>query len=76
MIVELVGLLVPEHLGKLHPFEQALVLVLAFGPILLLAVTIRIARKRAFAADEQDGPPQAGGPDPSDPTGRGPRLNG
>jgi hypothetical protein len=35
-----------EHLGKLHPYEHVLVLVLAFGPLLLLAVTIWIARRR------------------------------
>jgi hypothetical protein len=35
-----------EHLGKLHPFEHALVLGLAFGPLLLLAVTIWVARRR------------------------------
>jgi hypothetical protein len=40
-----------EHLGKLHPYEHALVLVLAFGPVMLLAVTIWIARKRR---DEDD----------------------
>ena len=39
--------LVVEHMGQLHPYEHALVLVLAFGPLLLLAVTIRIARRRA-----------------------------
>lgn len=38
--------MVLEHLGKMHPYEHALVLVLAFGPILLLAVTIWIARRR------------------------------
>jgi hypothetical protein len=41
-----------EHLGKLHPYEHVLVLVLAFGPILLLAVTIRIARRRTEHEDE------------------------
>jgi hypothetical protein len=40
------GLVILEHLGKMHPYEHALVLVLAFGPILLLAVTIWIARRR------------------------------
>lgn len=40
------GSVVLEHLGKMHPYEHALVLVLAFGPILLLAVTIWIARRR------------------------------
>jgi hypothetical protein len=36
-----------EHLGKLHGYEHALVLLLAFGPLLLLAVTVWIARRRA-----------------------------
>jgi len=44
--------IVSEHLGKMHPYEQALVLLLAFGPILLLAVTIYIARKRIDDKDE------------------------
>ena len=34
------------HLGPLHPAEQALTLVLAFGPLLLLAVTIWVTRRR------------------------------
>jgi len=38
---------IAEHMGKLHGYEQLLVLVLAFGPLLLLAVTIWIARRRA-----------------------------
>ena len=42
-----------EHLGKMHPYEHAIVLLLAFGPILLLAVTIYIARKR-IDDDPQD----------------------
>ena len=43
--------LVPEHMGRLHPYEQLIVLVLAFGPLLLLAVTIWIARRRAQDED-------------------------
>jgi hypothetical protein len=35
-----------EHLGKLHGYENILVLLLAFGPLLLLAVTVWIARRR------------------------------
>jgi hypothetical protein len=35
-----------EHLGRLHGYEHLLVVVLAFGPVLLLAVTIWIARRR------------------------------
>lgn len=46
MIADLVAALIPGHLGKMHPYEQALVLLLAFGPVLLLGVTIWIARKR------------------------------
>jgi hypothetical protein len=42
-----------EHLGKMHPYEHALVLLLAFGPIMLLAVTIWIARRRVD--DEHEG---------------------
>ena len=41
-----------EHMGKLHSYEHVLVLVLAFGPILLLAVTIWIARRRIQHDDE------------------------
>lgn len=41
------GFLVLEHMGKLHAYEQVIVLLLAFGPLLLLAVTIWIARRRA-----------------------------
>lgn len=40
------GPVILEHMGKLHGYEHAIVLLLAFGPILLLAVTIYIARKR------------------------------
>lgn len=43
-----------EHMGKLHPYEQMLVLLLAFGPVLLLGVTIYVARKRL--GDEDDAP--------------------
>jgi hypothetical protein len=43
--------LIVEHMGKLHPYEQLLVLVLAFGPLVLLAVTIRVARRRAERDD-------------------------
>ena len=49
-LVELVE--TPLHFGGLHPFEQTLTLVLAFGPILLLAVTIWIARRRIDDEEE------------------------
>ncbi len=40
------SILAPLHLGRLHPVEQLLILVLAFGPFVLLAVTIWISRRR------------------------------
>lgn len=43
---------IPEHLGKLHAYEHALVLALAFGPLVLLAVTIWIARRRVERDDD------------------------
>jgi hypothetical protein len=46
--------LVALHLGPLHPVEQVLILVLAFGPFVLLAVTIWISRRRHAAEDLDD----------------------
>ncbi len=43
-VVELVE--TPLHLGPLHPLEQTLVFVLAFGPFVLLALTIWRSRRR------------------------------
>lgn len=34
------------HLGSMHPYEQALTLVLAFGPFLVLGLVI-VVRRRA-----------------------------
>ena len=44
-------MVVPLHLGALHPFEQALTLALAFGPFVVLAVVI-VVRRRADARAE------------------------
>jgi hypothetical protein len=38
--------MIPQHLGALHPWEQALTIVLAFGPFLLLGVVIVIQRRK------------------------------
>lgn len=56
-----------EHMGKLHPVENAIVLVLAFGPVLLLAVSISIARKRNLEDEPEpsDRSDSVDGPDPS-----------
>jgi hypothetical protein len=37
---------VPLHLGGLHPVEQVLVGVLAFGPFVVLAVVVHLQRRR------------------------------
>jgi hypothetical protein len=50
-----IPVLVPLHLGKLHPYEHVLVVVLAFGPLLLLAVTVWIARRRDQREDDASG---------------------
>ena len=34
------------HLGSMHPYEQALTLVLAFGPFLVLGLVV-VLRRRA-----------------------------
>jgi len=44
--------LILGHMGELHAYEQVLVVLLAFGPILLLALTIWIARRRAEHEDQ------------------------
>ena len=45
-----------QHLGPLHPAERALTLVLAFGPFVLLALTIWIARRRNPGDNDEDNP--------------------
>lgn len=45
----------PLHLGAMHPHEQALTLVLAFGPFLLLAVVV-LHRRRQDARTDPDVP--------------------
>ncbi|MBS44256.1 MAG: hypothetical protein CMH83_14050 [Nocardioides sp.] len=44
---------VPLHLGALHPVEQALTLLLAFGPFVVLAVVV-VLRRRADERAAQD----------------------
>jgi hypothetical protein len=45
-------MILPLHMGSLHPFEQVLTLILAFGPFLVLAAVI-VHRRRQ---DDQDAP--------------------
>jgi hypothetical protein len=55
----------PWHLGSLHPVEQVLTIVLAFGPFLLLGVVIvvqrrRDAREEAAGAEAREDPESRG----------------
>ncbi|MDF1603921.1 hypothetical protein [Nocardioides sp. YIM 152315] len=43
-------MILPMHLGALHPFEQALTLILAFGPFVVLGAVI-VHRRRHDAAE-------------------------
>ncbi|MBB6626874.1 hypothetical protein H5V45_06025 [Nocardioides sp. KIGAM211] len=37
--------MIPLHLGALHPAEQALVYVLAFGPFVVLGIVVAVRRR-------------------------------
>lgn len=43
----------PLHMGALHPYEQALTLLLAFGPFVALALVLRRRNRELAAEDEQ-----------------------
>jgi len=45
--------LLPLHLGGLHPFEQAVVFGVAFGPFVVLAVVVHHVRKRDLAEERR-----------------------
>ena len=45
----------PLHLGALHPFEQALTLLLAFGPFVALGAVVWV-RRRVDAEDRVEDP--------------------
>jgi hypothetical protein len=46
---------VPLHLGTLHPLEQLLTFVIAFGPFVVLGLVVRRQRRRdADAAEGAD----------------------
>lgn len=43
----------PYHLGSLHPYEQALTYLLAFGPFVVLAVVVAV-RRHGEPPEEQE----------------------
>ncbi len=54
----------PWHLGTLHPVEQVLTIVLAFGPFLLLGAVIVIQRRKDAREDAEAGSRETGGETP------------
>jgi hypothetical protein len=46
--------LVAQHLGSLHGYEKLLVLLVAFGPFVVLWFAVRYANRRNAAEDAQD----------------------
>lgn len=51
----------PLHFGGLHPYETALVGLLAFGPFVVLAFVVVVIRRRdAAAVDEAEGEATSG----------------
>ena len=44
----------PLHLGDLHAYEQALVMVIALGPFVVLGIAVHVVRKRDLAAEAAD----------------------
>ena len=51
-------------MGALHPFEQALTLLLAFGPFVVLGIVVRLRRTEDEAVAEGD-PAAAESPSPT-----------
>jgi hypothetical protein len=62
------GLLTALHLGALHPVEQVLVYLLAFGPFAVLALVVVLRRRQDrrdhpdLREDETAAAPAPGGP--------------
>ena len=44
-------MVLPLHMGALHPVEQALTLVLAFGPFVVLGIVIAVRRRQDRTAE-------------------------
>ena len=56
MVSVIAALLVSGHLGALHPVEQMLTLLLAFGPFVLLGAVIVVRRRQDAALDTAEDP--------------------
>ena len=47
--------MVPWHMGAMHPFEQVLTLILAFGPFLVLGGWLALVGNSVWLAPLADG---------------------
>jgi hypothetical protein len=60
---------VVAHLGELHAYEQWLVLLIAFGPFVVLGAVVVVMRRRDVAAEldqvDREGQPGQEGPSAS-----------
>lgn len=56
MLVPVLPLRPLWHMGSLHPYEQALTLLLAFGPFLVLGVVVWRRRREDDAAVTEEDP--------------------
>ena len=50
-----------HHLGDLHPFETVLVLLLAFGPFVVIVLLVVVDRRRNGAVGDETRPHDAQG---------------
>ena len=53
VLAPLAALVVALHLGALHPAEQLLTLVLAFGPFVVLGLVIAVRRRRERDSEDE-----------------------
>ena len=51
-----------QHLGTLHGYETVLVLVIAFGPFLVIAAMLVRERRRSGATGRRDEPSESSEP--------------
>ena len=57
------------HMGALHPVERLLVLLVAFGPFVVLGVVVLVLRRRDVGAERaQQGRPAEGPAEPGNDT--------
>lgn len=49
-----------QHMGQLHAWEQVLVLLLAFGPFIVLGLVVVVVRRRDIADEERQGADRLG----------------